>query len=386
MAKTKLDKNIFSLGLVSFFTDISSEMIYPLLPIFLSSVLGVSTSFIGLVEGIAESTASILKVFSGWISDKFKKRKPIILLGYSLSTIGKPLLFLATNGWHVLAVRFVDRMGKGIRTSPRDALVADSSLPEERGRAFGIQRALDSLGAFVGPLLAFIILPLINNNLRFFFLLAFFPALIAVGIIIFFVKEKRSDFSEAKSFRLSLSALKGDFRTFVLIIGIFTLGNSSDAFLILRARDLGVSVVLIPVLWLVFNLVGSIASVPLGSLSDKIGRKKTTILGFSIYAVVYLGFALAKTSGVVWVAMGLYGVYQGVSEGVLRAYVADLVEDKSSLATAYGVYNTSIGLCMFPASFLMGILWQAFGPTVAFGFGASLAFLAAVGLLLFMKK
>ena len=385
MPRHRLDKNVFSLGLVSLFTDISSEMIYPLLPIFLSSVLGVSTSFIGLLEGIAESSASILKAVSGWFSDKLRKRKPIILLGYGLSTISKPFLYLATAGWHVLIVRFMDRVGKGIRTSPRDALVADSSLAENRGLAFGVQRAMDNLGAFLGPLLAFLILPLLNNNLRLVFLIAFIPALIAIVAIIFFVKEKSQTQSRAQQIKLtSFKIFNRDFKMFVFILGVFTLGNSSDAFLILRAKDLGMHLVFIPVLWLVLNFVSSISSVPSGSLSDKIGRKKMILLAFFVYGIVYLGFAFSKTQSLIWGFMALYGLYYGLSEAALRAYVADLVPDKEILATAYGIYHTVVGLCVFPASLIMGILWQRFSPTIAFSFGASLALVAAVllGLLL----
>lgn len=387
MQNKKLDKNVFILGLVSLFTDISSQMIYPLLPIFLSSVLGVGIVFIGLLEGIAETAASILKVFSGWYSDKLKKRKPIIFLGYSLSTIGKPFLYLATAGWHVLIVRFIDRVGKGIRTSPRDALVADSSLPEQRGKAFGIQRAMDRMGAFLGPLIAFAILPLLNNNLRLLFLLAFFPALIAVLIIVFFLKEKLHLQDPSKNIKsISLKYFSRDFKLFVLILAVFTLGNSSDAFLVLRARNLGISIVFIPILWLMYNFISSVSSVPLGHLSDKIGRRKTTLLGFLVYGAVYSGFAFSNTQSLIWVFMAFYGVYYGLSEGVLRAYVADLVEDKSVLASAYGIYHTVVGLCMFPASLIMGILWQSFGPRPAFLFGASLSLAAAILLIIFIKK
>lgn len=322
MQKQKIDRNIFTLGLVSLFTDISSQMVYPLLPVFLSSVLGVGTVFIGLLEGIAESTASILKVFSGWFSDKLKKRKLIIFLGYGLSTIGKPFLYLATSGWHVLIVRFIDRVGKGIRTSPRDALVADSSLPEQRGRAFGIQRAMDRMGAFLGPLVAFAILPVLNNDLRLLFLLAFFPALIAVFIIVIFVKEKlRFQDSSEQIKPISLKHLGRDFKVFVLILAIFTLGNSSDAFLVLRAKDLGVKVVFIPILWLMYNFVSSLSSVPLGHLYDKIGRRRTTLLGFFAYSIVYLGFAFSNTQSFIWIFMALYGIYYGLSEGVLYAHM-----------------------------------------------------------------
>lgn len=387
MQRKKIDKNVFTLGLVSLFTDISSQMIYPLLPIFLSSVLGVGTAFIGLLEGIAESTASILKVFSGWYSDKLKKRKPIIFSGYSLSTIGKPFLYLATAGWHVLIVRFIDRVGKGIRTSPRDALVADSSLPEQRGKAFGIQRAMDRIGAFLGPLVAFAILPVLNNNLRLVFLLAFFPALVAVFIIVFFLKEKVHAQDSSKEIKsISLKHFSKDFKLFVLILAIFTLGNSSDAFLVLRAKDLGVKIVFIPILWLMYNFVSSVSSVPLGHFSDRIGRRKTTLLGFFTYGVVYLGFAFSNTQSLIWIFMALYGVYYGLSEGVLRAYVADLIDNKSVLASAYGIYHTVVGLCMFPASLIMGILWQQYSPAVAFGFGSSLALISAVLLSLFVRK
>ncbi len=365
----------------------SSQMIYPLLPIFLTSVLGVGIAFVGLLEGIAESTASILKVFSGWYSDRLKKRKPIIFAGYGLSTIGKPFLYLATAGWHVLLVRFVDRVGKGIRTSPRDALIAGSCSADDRGRAFGIQRAMDRTGAFIGPLIAFAILPLLNGNLRMVFLLAFLPALVAVLVVIFLVKDKPQprDPPEQKH-AASGRRTSRDFKVFVVVLAVFTLGNSSNAFLILRARDLGLKVALIPILWLMYNFVCSISAIPFGHLSDKIGRKKTTLLGFGVYVLVYLGFAFSRTQGLIWLFMAIYGVYYGLSEGVLRAYVADLVEDESVMATAYGIYHTVTGLCMLPASLIMGILWQQFNPTIAFSFGAAIALIAAVALALFVRK
>lgn len=379
MKRQKLDKNVWTLGWVSLLTDISSEMIYPLLPIFLSSVLGVGFGFIGIIEGIAESTASILKVFSGWLSDKLKKRKFLILIGYGLSTISKPFLYFASLGWHVLLVRFLDRMGKGIRTSPRDALVADSSLPQERGRAFGFQRGMDMAGAFLGPVFAFLLLPLFNYNYRIIFLLAFIPALIAVLAIVFFIKERphKPDGIAVDSPKLSIRGFKKNFKIFLLISVIFTLGNSSDAFIILRARDLGVSVIMIPVLWVLFNFFGSISSLPFGKLSDKIGRRKTITLGFLIYSFVYFGFAFSKMQYQVWALISLYGIYYGISEGVLRAYVADIV-DAPKRATAYGIYHAAVGIFSFPASLLMGIFWQSFGPAFAFSFGAILSLVAAI--------
>lgn len=386
MSKNKLDKNVFVLGWVSLFTDISSQMIYPLLPIFLSSVLGVSTVFIGLLEGIAESTASILKVFSGWFSDRVKKRKPIIFWGYGLSTIGKPFLYLASAGWHVLLIRFVDRVGKGIRASPRDALIADSSAAEQRGRAFGIQRAMDNLGAFLGPLLAFLILPVINNDVRGLFLLSFFPGIIAVAIIFIFLKEKPHAAGQPKKINIfSLKQFNREFKLFIFIVAVFSLGKSSEAFLIIRAKDLGVPVVFIPMLWLVYNFVSSFVSAPLGHLSDKIGRRKTSLIGFFIYSLVYFGFAFARSPSHIWVLMAVYGLYYGLSEGVLSAYVADLVEDKSILATAYGTYHMVIGLCAFPASFIMGLLCSRSNFSIAFSYGAVLSLLAALMLAILLR-
>ncbi len=384
----KLDKNVVILGLVSMFNDISSEMIYPLLPVFLSSVLGVGTAFIGLIEGIADSTASILKIFSGWYSDRIKKRKPIVFAGYSLAAVSRFFLYLSTAGWHVLLVRFADRTGKGIRTAPRDALVADSSSAEERGKAFGVHRALDSMGAFIGPLLAFLILPLINNNYRKLFLWALIPAFLSVLMVIFFVREKLyvpAGVSQPDK-KFSIKNLGKEFNIFVIIVSIFTLGNSSDAFLVLRAKDLGVSVIMIPILWLVYNLVGSMSAVPCGIFSDKFGRKKTVILGFLVYSIVYFGFAFSNKQFLIWFFMALYGVYYGLIEGVLRAYVADIVKDKTILATAYGIYNMSLGIFVLPASIIMGVLWQLSGPAVAFGFGGILSILAAIGFIIFIKK
>jgi MFS family permease len=378
----KIPKNVLVLGLVSFLTDVSSDMIYPILPIFLSDVLHSSKVFIGLIEGVAESTASILKIVSGWLSDRLGKRKILVTLGYGLSSLGKPTLSLVTAGWQVLLVRFIDRFGKGVRTSPRDAMIADSSLKERRGLSFGFHRAMDSGGAVIGPLLAFLLLPLINKNYRTLFLIASLPAFLSVLLLILFaqekrkVKEKTSDLTKPRFFSRTLwIGFDRKFKIFVLGITIFTLGNSSDAFLFLRAKSLNIGTTYIPILWLVLNLVYALISSPAGWLSDRIGRKNLILSGLFVYALVYLGFAFATRSYQVWLLFAFYGVYYGLANGTMRAYVADLVgEDKR--ATAYGIYHGAIGMMTLPASLIFGWLWQSVGVSFAFCFGAGLAFLA----------
>jgi len=373
-----IPKNVLVLGLVSFLTDASSDMIYPVLPLFLSDVLGSSTLFIGLIEGVAESTASILKIFSGWLSDKLGKRKFLVGLGYGLSAVGKPVLSIATAGWHVLMLRFVDRFGKGVRTSPRDALIADSSPEERRGLSYGFHRAMDSAGAVVGPLLAFLFLPLVNKNYRILFLIASVPAMLAVLILILFVKErKRLKEKVTRLAKPGLSRFDPKFKIFLLGATIFTLGNSSDAFLFLRAKDLNIDLVYIPILWLVLNLVYALVASPAGALSDKIGRKNLIISGLLVYTLVYLGFAFATRSIHVWILFGIYGLYYGLANGTMRAYVADLVGEERR-ATAFGVYHGAVGLTALPASLIFGWLWQSVGVSVAFGFGAGLALLAVL--------
>lgn len=371
-------KNVFWMGLTSLFTDISSEMIYPILPIFLTTYLGVSKAFIGLIEGFAESTASILKVFSGWFSDKFKKRKPLVVWGYSLSTLSKPLLAASTSGLHVLFLRFFDRVGKGIRTSPRDALISESSPKKDIGRAFGFHRAMDTLGAVIGPLLAFLLLPMLGGRLRWIFLIAFIPAAFAVALFWFFVKEKKTeDVSQSGTSKFSLAPFDLRFKFFVFIVFLFTLGNSSNAFLILRAQNVGVTVFLIPILWLLFNSVYTLTAMPAGIISDRIGRKKVIIAGYIIYSLVYFGLAFVKAPLLVWLLFALYGVHYGLTNGTERAFISDLAP-KEFKATGFGVYHAAVGFALLPASVIMGVLWQAVGPAVAFSFGGVLAAVAAV--------
>ncbi|HVP37048.1 MAG TPA: MFS transporter [Terriglobales bacterium] len=374
-----IKKNIFFLGLVSLLTDVSSDMIYPLLPVFLTDVLGSSKVFVGLIEGIAESTASVLKIFSGWFSDKIGKRKPIVILGYSLSSVSKPILALVTSAWQVLFIRFADRTGKGIRTSPRDALIAETSEGQKRGASFGLHRAMDSAGAILGPLLAFVLLPLLNKNYRHLFLLASIPAFFSILVLFIWVKEARTK-RAASIHAEKKTSFKFDakFKLFVLVVALFTLGNSSDAFLFLRAKNLGVNIVFIPLLWGLFNLVYTLSSTPAGILSDKIGRRKIILFGFLVYGLSYLGFAFANRSLHVWIFFAVYGIYYGFSDGALRAFVADLVKDEDKKGTAYGFYHGAVGLCALPASLILGYLWQSFGAHIAFSFGAALALSAGV--------
>lgn len=372
----RIPKNVLTLGLVSFLTDASSDMIYPLLPLFLSDVLGSSMLFIGLIEGVAESTAGILKIFSGWLSDRLGKRKLLVALGYGISSVSKPILSVVTAGWHVLLLRFADRFGKGVRTSPRDALIADSASEERRGLAYGFHRAMDSAGAVVGPLLAFLLLPLVNENYRVLFLIASIPAVLAVLILILFVKEGKSFKEKITSLtRPKLSDFGPKFRIFIVGVVLFSLGNSSDAFLFIRAKGLNVELVHIPILWLVLHLVYTLVSSPAGALSDRIGRKNLIISGLFIYSLAYAGFAFATRSVHVWILFGVYGLYYGLANGTMRALVADLVGEKRR-ALAFGVYHGAVGLTALPASLLFGWIWQSLGVSAAFGFGAVLAFLA----------
>lgn len=373
---SRIPRNVLVLGVVSFLTDASSDMIYPVLPLFLSQVLGSSMVFIGLIEGVAESTASILKIFSGWLSDKLGKRKSLVGMGYSLAAVAKPILSITTAGWQVLGLRFVDRLGKGIRTSPRDALIADSSPRESRGLSFGFHRAMDSAGAVVGPLLAFILLPLVNENYRILFLIASIPAVLAVLTLVLLVKEKKGSRKKSTDWAgIKISHFDSKFKIFIIGVALFSLGNSSDAFLLLRAKGLGVSIVHIPLLWLVLHLVYTLVSSPAGALSDRIGRKNLMVCGLFIYVLVYLGFALASRSLHAWILFGLYGLYYGLANGTMRAYVSDLVAEEKR-ATAFGIYHGAVGLTALPASLIFGWLWQSAGEPVAFGFGAMLAFVA----------
>jgi MFS family permease len=351
-------------------------MIYPLLPLFLTQVLGASVVFIGVIEGIAESVSSFLKLFSGWFSDRFQKRKGIIFFGYTLASVTRPFIGLATSAFHVLFLRFFDRVGKGTRTSPRDALLSQSCNDDERGKAFGFQRSMDHAGAMIGPLIASLLIATLTKNPRVIFYLAAVPAAFCLWILYRGVSDvRRNQLSESTPLRLHLKSLDRKFKYFLLIITLFTLGNSSDAFLLLRAKDLGIDMILIPILWSIFHLSKTIFPVPGGILSDRIGRRKVMIIAWAIYGLVYFGFAFALNAYHIWLLFFIYGIFFGLSEGTERAWLADLVEE-SKRGTAYGVYHFFIGMATLPASLLMGFIWKAVGVRWAFSFGAIMALIA----------
>ncbi len=381
-----LERNVFFLGLVSFFNDISSEMTLTLLPLFLADVLGVPTSVIGLIEGLAEATASLLKVVSGWFSDRIRARKGLALAGYTLSAFSKPFLAVAGSWPVVLAIRWLDRVGKGIRTSPRDALLADSAAPERRGKAFGWHRAADTGGAVLGLAGASLVVALTQRNARlltgstyrYIVLVGMIPGFLAVATLFFMVRERKPDrrpLGEPIPMRQSVR-FSTTFYLFLLIVVLFTLGNSSDAFLLLRAQNVGLSTLGISLMLVGFNVFYTLISMPAGSLSDRWGRRAVILLGWGVYALTYLGFALAESVAVIVGFYFLYGIYYGVTEGTARALVADLVPSEGR-ATAYGLYHAAVGLSAFPASFVAGVLWDKISPAAPFYLGAILAGAAA---------
>ena len=378
-----LDLNVWITGLISLFTDISSEMIVPVLPLFMVNVLGVAATSVGMIEGLAESTASILKVFSGYISDKIGKRKPLMVFGYGLANVIKPF-FALTNTWEqVMVIRFADRFGKGVRGAPRDALIADSVPQQFRGKAFGIQRAMDAFGAAVGPLLAWMVLGLTGNNYRAVFWWSAVPGALAIAALLFGLKEKPSvRKADAKPPRLDIRSFGRRFMLFSIGSTIFALGNSSDAFLILRAQNLGMAAAVIPLAYFMFKIVTTVTSMPLGIVSDRIGRRPVLVGGYVTFAIIYLGFARATAGYQVWLLFAVYGLYLAATDGVLRAYVADIVPS-SGRATAIGTINALTGIATLPASVAAGYLWQHVGPAAPFYLGGALAAVSALWLVLF---
>ncbi|MBN2454413.1 MFS transporter, partial [Candidatus Woesearchaeota archaeon] len=359
MEPDKGKKNVFRLGLASFFTDVSSEMIFPILPLFLTTVLKANMAVVGLVEGIAESSSALLKMLSGTLSDRFGRKKPLVVAGYSLSAVTKPLLALATHWWHVLAVRISDRVGKGLRTAPRDALIAASVEKEKRGRSFGLHRMMDTSGAIVGTLIAFVVLKLMAESASTFkliFLLSLIPGILALLILVLGVKEVKSAPS-GKKLSFNFRALSPQLKKFLLVIAVFNLANFSYAFFLLRANDVGVAIAIIPLIYLVYNVFYAGFSIPAGRLSDRIGRKAVLGSGIILFGITSLGFGLIATSITIWVLFALYGLFMAITDGVSRAYVSDLSSsDKAGFAL--GTYHTIIGITVFPANFIGGLLWE----------------------------
>jgi MFS family permease len=382
-----LPTTVRRLGLVSLLTDAGSEMIYPLLPSFLTGVLRARPAFVGLVEGLAESAASLLKVASGWLSDRLHHRKPLIVAGYTLSSIARPLVALAAAPWHVLAVRVTDRVGKGIRGAPRDALLAQVTPGGELGRAFGFQRAMDHAGAVIGPLLASAVL-LVHHDLRLVFALAALPGAAAVLVLVFGVAEAPAPPAVRAVAAPVPPPASGPttpgLRRFLAVAGLFTLGNSSDAFLLLRAQEAGVALALIPMLWTAHHVVKAAASTAGGSLSDRVGRRSTIVAGWIVYALVYAGLATATRAWHVWVLFSVYGLHHALTEGPERALVAELATHESR-GRAFGLFHALTGVLLLPASLLTGALWQTFSPAVALLTGAGLALAAAVSLAVFVS-
>ncbi len=371
-----VSRNVFILGLVSLFTDASTEMIYPLIPLFLTQTLGAPVAVLGVIEGAAEATASVLKGISGWLSDRIGLRRPLVIFGYSLAAVTKPLLAFATGWPLVLVARVLDRFGKGVRGTPRDALIADSAEPRLRGRAFGFHRSTDQMGAVIGPLLAFPLLSLFNQDYRSLFVIAFIPA--AIGVVtLFAVRETGQGRSALPPPVFRFSGASPGFRRFLLIMLVFTVGNSSDVFLILRAREIGLSAQHIVLLFAGFNLVYVVSAYPAGVISDRVGRRRVLVAGLAVFALVYFGFGLTASPAWVIALFLVYGLYQGLTDGNTRAFIADLVPPEQR-ATALGLYSMATGLCTFAASAVGGLLWQWRGAPATFFYGAALAGAAAL--------
>lgn len=392
-----LHPNVFFLGLVSLLTDVSSEMIFTLVPLFLTNILGAAGFIVGIVGGVSEAADAIFRIASGWLSDKIGKRKLLALSGYSISTVSKPFLLLAGSWGMVLAVRFSDRIGKGVRSSSRDALVADSVSPDARGKGFGLHRAMDTTGAFLGLIVAAGIVYFVQGTgairlsqecFRWLVIGGIIPAVLAVIVLQVFVNEK-SRKQPDKLWPHIISTEKNHFdkrfKIFLVLMAIFTLGNSSDFFIILRAQDMGSPLLQVVLMVVVHNAAYALFSLPMGMLSDRLGRKRVIALGWLIYALAYLGFAAAGSLWQIWLLFAFYGVYYGVVEGAARAFVADLVTGDRR-GTAYGLYHGVIGITLLAASLLAGWLWDALSPSAPFLLGAGLAFVAMLGIMALIQE
>ena len=379
-----ISRNIFILGLVSLFTDLSSQMVFPLIPLFLTTVLGAGAYAVGIVEGAAETTASLLKVVSGYWSDKIKKRKPFVLFGYSLSSITKPLFAFANIWSFVLFIRVVERIGKGLRTAPRDAIVAESCDESVRGKAYGLHRAMDGIGSVLGAILAFLLLPILGY--RNIFLLAFIPSIIAV-LVILFIKEKNAPTKKETretSIKLSFKELSMNLRLFIIVSSIFALGHFGYAFLLLRAKDIGLADNIAILLYVIFYIVYTICIIPFGILSDKIGRKPILIMGYLVFSITSIGLIFISSFYGILLFFIVYGIFYAMIDGVQRAFVVDLAP-KHLQATALGAFHTSIGLVALPGGFISGLLWDIISPEATFIYGFVLSIIS-MGLFIFVSS
>jgi MFS family permease len=377
--------NIVLLGITSLLTDISSEMIYPVLPLYLVGVLGATPALLGIIEGVAESLASLLKVFSGYFSDRSKSRKPFAIFGYGASGVGK-LIFCISAGWgYFLFGRVIDRFGKGIRTAPRDALIAESADVKKKGAAFGLHRSMDTVGAVCGVAIAYFVIKYFHGELKDIFFLSLVPAFLGVGVL-FFVKERRAGqpAAQRKKIEFKWRSLDKRLKLFLIFSFIFTLGNSSNQFLLLRAKDLGGGIPQVLLFYLFYNVIYALVSYPAAFISDRIGRKKILVAGYLFYGLVYLGFALNGSMQVLWFLFGMYGLYMGFTEGVEKALVSELAPGEMR-ATVIGLHATIVGIALLPASLLAGLLWNFFGAWAAFYFGGAMGIIASVGIWFILK-
>ncbi len=383
----KIPRTVFILGLVSFFNDLASEMIYPIVPIFLTTVLHTSVPILGFIEGFAEATASIGKYLFGTYSDYLRKRKIFVTLGYSFGAVSKALIGLAASWPFVLFARFIDRVGKGLRTAPRDSLLLENATPENKGFIFGFHRAFDSLGAVFGPLAALLILYLLNENLRLTFFIAFIPGVIAVLLLIFLVKEKKKlDVQEKKEFvKINWKLLQPKLKLFLFISFVFALGNSSDTFLLLNAKNLGLSTTLVVLVYVLYNLSQTIFATPAGHFADKLGARKVFAGGLVVFAFVYLCFGLAKNPVWLWLLFPVYGLYIAATDGVSKAYISEFITPKES-GTFFGAYYFLTAIGAFLASVIAGILWSKISPSATFFYGSAMAFLAFFILVIYRQK
>ncbi|MDR2036114.1 MAG: MFS transporter [Coriobacteriales bacterium] len=386
--KPRVLRNVIFLGLISLFTDLSTEMVYPLIPLYLTMVLGATPALVGIIEGIAESVASLLKVFSGYVSDRFQKKKLLAFIGYAPGILYKLALLIAGTWAGVLAARVIDRIGKGIRTAPRDVLVSESTDKNNMGRAFGIHKALDMLGTALGVLIAYLILLNMSNGIdyKLLFGLSLIPA--ALGLALFsFVKEKKlpRPTKKREAFWKNFGKISGQLRLYLLVSLLFTLGNSSNAFILLKAYAVGFDTISVILLYLIYSAIASILSIPLGRLSDRIGRKKLLVSGYSTFTLCYLCFGFAPNQGVMIAAFVLYGAYTALITGVERAYIVEISPPELK-GTMLGLQATVVGIALLPASIIAGILWDTFNATVPFVFGAALSLVAALLLLFLMRN